>query len=497
MARLITALDIGPKQVRMAALEVNGKQATLRALAEEPVAPEEGPQPAVGRVLTRLGVPVDTVVGLFQLQNTSLRNLQLPFADRKKIDQVLPFELEGVFPFDPEEAVYNYFVLGKKDTGAELLIGAARKELVASRLETYRGTGHEPRNLLLDAFALEAAWRAVATPVEGDTDTTALLHIGPDETLLTLVREDGYRFARAFRIGYRELAARAARRRGIEPAGLELALADGSQPIGDDLLPPIVREVDATLRSTERTSRVRPAHLVVSGAPAGWPGFTDAVGQALRIAAEPLRWDETIRGETDGLLGDYAPLVGAAVQSLKGGGLDLRSGEYVYTRAIQLVKGKLYVTGGFAAALVLLLILSNVVAYVVKNREAEALKEEINATFLEALPNDPIVDPVQQMEVYVRGLREQSEGGSAEGVVDLFKGMSQAIGSDVSFKMNEFHKDAAGIRIKGETDSYEKIEDIKNKLSALPGMKNIRVADSKTTPQGGVVFELAVEGGAR
>jgi Tfp pilus assembly PilM family ATPase len=423
-----------------------------------------------------------------------MRTLKLPFSDRKKIDQVLPFELEGLFPFDTEEAVFTYTQLAKEEGEAELLVAAARKELVASRLETYRETGHEPRSLMLDAFALEAAWNPLAdTALQG---TTALLHVGPQESLLLLLRDDGYKFARALRVGYRDLVERASKAAGAPASEFVAGLASGAGVLNvEQAFAPLLRDVEATLRSTEKTMRVRPGKLVVSGAPAGWNGFADGIGQALRIPASVIQWPEEFRGETDGNLGDFAPLVGAAVQSQRSLGLDMRCGEFVYTRAIQLVKGKLMVTGAFAAALILLLILSNVASYFIKAQEADDLKAQMEEIFTDALPNEPMVDPVLQMKTQVRTMKGQLTGGGQGGIVDIFKGMSQAVGGDVAFKINEFHKDASGIRIKAETDSFEQIERIKEAIGALPGLKQIRVSDSKTTATGTVVFELTLEAG--
>jgi type II secretion system protein L len=293
--------------------------------------------------------------------------------------------------------------------------------------------------------------------------------------------------ARAIRLGYRESALRAARRLGKPVEEIEAGLRDGTLA-ADAVLAGVVQEVETTLRSAEKTSRVRPSRVVVSGAPAAWPGVLDALGQALHMPASALRW-----GETE--LGDYATLAGAIVESSKaGGGIDLRTGEFAYTRAIELVKGKLALTGAFAAVLLLLVIGGNVATWVVKSRQATRLQDDIEAVFLAAMPNEPIVDPLQQVQAQVRTMRGQVEGGSSQGVVDILKGMSQAVEGGVVFKMNEFHRDAAGVRIKGETDSYEHIELIKTAVAGLPGLKCIKVTDSKSTATGTVVFELSMEG---
>lgn len=504
MARLTVALDVGSKLVRMAALTTQGKQTTIVALSEQAVLPEEGPQVAIQRLFEGLPSPVDAVIGLFSLQNLSVRTVKLPFADRKKIDQIIEFELEGLFPFDTEDAVFNYFPVSKSAAETELLVGAARKELVASRLEAYRQTGHEPRNLLVDGFALEPVWRAsTSAPIAaaGDEEalpTTALLHVGRDEAILLLVRDDGYRLARSFRLGRRELLTRAARVAGRSVEELEAAISDGvSADSLDVLLRPLMREIETTFRSTEKMARVRPGRVVLMGLAAEWPGFADASARALRIPCETLQMDETkLAPGAIASLGDYAPLVGAVLQTVEGGGLDMRAGQFAYTRTIELVRGKLMVTGAFAAILLLLTVAGNAYTYFAKSAEHGRIKAELETVFKEAMPDEPIVDPVQQLEAQVRSLRSQVEGSGGEGVIDTMKAMSASVGSEMAFKISEFHKDTAGFRIRAETDSYENIDAIKNAIGKLPGMKAAVVTDSKTTSTGAIVFELSIEGGS-
>ena len=44
----------------------------------------------------------------------SMRTLTFPFSDVRKIEQAIPFELEAEIPFDIDDVVYSWTVLGKK-----------------------------------------------------------------------------------------------------------------------------------------------------------------------------------------------------------------------------------------------------------------------------------------------------------------------------------------------------------------------------------------------
>lgn len=501
MARVVGAFDIGPKRVRLAALEFSGKQISVCKLADEAVAADEGPAYAVARLIRVLDRPLDWVTGCFSQQNASLRSLTLPFTDRKRIEQVLPFELEGLFPFDPEDAVFNYYRLPtRRERESDLLVAAARKELVGSRLQLYRDCQLEPRNLFLDAFTLEQVWRACGgqspAPVEvgfgesGAEIVRAFLHIGTDDALLLVSHPDGYRFARSLRTGIAALVRRLAVTVQREPAEIEAALAASTLESEErqHLLRPLLREVEQTFLSLEKTVKVRPSRLIVSGLTTHWPCAVDTLGTALGLAAE-------VMPPLNGIdLGDFVPLVGCAIQSVQGGGLDLRTGDYAFTRAIELVRGKLMFTGTLALILVLLIVGGNAIAYLTKARENARLKDEIETLFQEAFPNEPMVDPAQQMQAELRKLRRQAEQGPGITVVDTLKSISQAVSPEMSFQIIEFHKDATGYRIKAETNSYENVETIKDAIAKLPGMRKVDVPTSQTKATGGIVFELAIGG---
>jgi len=49
--------------------------------------------------------------------------LTVPFADQKRVDQVLPAEVEGTIPFDLEEVVWDHSVLSVANGKSELIVG--------------------------------------------------------------------------------------------------------------------------------------------------------------------------------------------------------------------------------------------------------------------------------------------------------------------------------------------------------------------------------------
>jgi len=132
----------------------------------------------------------------------------------------------------------------------------------------------------------------------------------------------------------------------------------------------------------------------------------------------------------------------------------------------------------------------------VKNAESEQLKAEMEKIFAEAFPNEPLIDPLQQMTAQAGVLRRQGGGRGTGSVVDMIKAISEVVGTEMTFHINELHRDSTGFRLRAETDSYENISTIQNKISALESIGEVRVSDS-TTRKGVIAFELAISEGGR
>src|SRR5262245_23208965 len=118
MARLL-GIDIGADAIRgvvlrgsMRRLEVERYLEIL--LAESEGSPRRLPELSeAGRgLLAAVGSTPDTIVASIAGEEASLRNVELPAAARKRIAEILPFELEALLPFEPRDAVIDFQPMG-------------------------------------------------------------------------------------------------------------------------------------------------------------------------------------------------------------------------------------------------------------------------------------------------------------------------------------------------------------------------------------------------
>ena len=170
MAHTICGIDVGTFSVKFAFFEVGFRTHTLRGLMETAIgageapllqrqmdAVREGLAQVSGEVTPYLAVPGDQL---------SLRVLELPFSDSRKIDQVVGYELEGQIVHSIEDVVFDHLVVGQRPEGATVMAAAARREDLAALIASAEDHGVHPRALfaapLIYRTLLPAApWRKV------------------------------------------------------------------------------------------------------------------------------------------------------------------------------------------------------------------------------------------------------------------------------------------------------------------------------------------------
>src|SRR5450432_672159 len=151
MAHTVCGVDLGAFSVKLVFLEAGFRATTLRGILEVPVpageaslverqlmAVREGLSGITGEVTPYLAVGGDQL---------SVRVLELPFSDSRKIDQVVGYELEGQIVSSIEDVVFDHLVVAQRAEGTTILAAAARREDLAALIAAAEGQGIHPRGL--------------------------------------------------------------------------------------------------------------------------------------------------------------------------------------------------------------------------------------------------------------------------------------------------------------------------------------------------------------
>ena len=89
---------------------------------------------AIAQVVSQGARPPDRIIASLGGEAASLRLIDLPAGVEKKAAEVLPGELGALLPFDVEDAVIDYQVVGRDESTIQLMAVAAPRRSVAERL---------------------------------------------------------------------------------------------------------------------------------------------------------------------------------------------------------------------------------------------------------------------------------------------------------------------------------------------------------------------------
>ena len=165
-------LDIGSGFVKVVEVDHSGDQPEVVRVAMRPLLPDA----IVEGEIMDYGLVSDTVRGLFQ--ETGLKGADVVTAvgghdviikkiemDRMKESdarEVIRWEAEQHVPFDIKSVEIDFQILNPHDDGLqmEVLLVAAKRELVDNKVALLQDAGVAPRVIDVDAFALHNALRA-------------------------------------------------------------------------------------------------------------------------------------------------------------------------------------------------------------------------------------------------------------------------------------------------------------------------------------------------
>lgn len=254
-ASAVVGLDIEADSIAATAVEVNGTaRVAARAIGSlEPGAFHEGEVLDADRLATalkklfaehKLGKRVRLGIGN---QRVVVRTLRMPaIEDRKEMEAAVRFQAQEEIPMPLDQAVLEHQVVGgvTAEEGStpqvDVVVVAARRDMVKSFLEPVRRAGLEPVGIDLAAFGMIRALAdgADAGREDGEPDTRsaapAVLYCGVgDVTNLAVARGRTCLFTRVSHAGLEAISSRLASARGLsaEHAGQWLAYTGLDRPL--------------------------------------------------------------------------------------------------------------------------------------------------------------------------------------------------------------------------------------------------------------------------
>jgi len=268
-------IDLGSRSIKVLELERRGGTRLVRGLVVHPM-PEgalqggtvnpEGVVPALAEALRRLGSSTRTAAMAVSGNPVFTKRVQLPPMDEEELEEVLPEEAQQYLPFPLEEVTLDAQVLRVDPERMEVLLIAAKRNLVSAYLEVARGAGVRLKVLDVDTFALSNAFEVNYPELRPSLVT--LVDLGARATRVVLLREGAVLFTREVEAG-RESAAEV--KRTVE----FFATSSGERPerclvCGGGVQREVLEEMEALLETPVEAlnpfRRVRNPHPELEGA---------------------------------------------------------------------------------------------------------------------------------------------------------------------------------------------------------------------------------------
>jgi type IV pilus assembly protein PilM len=317
-------LDIGSGLVKVAVVDHSKKQPELVKVAVVPLLADaivEGEvmdpgivAEAIQSALAAADVKGKQVVTAVGGRDVIIKRIQIERVKEQQARELMRWEAEQHVPFDMESVELDFQILDPDDDGVEMsvLLVAAKRELIESKLRVLTDAGLEPGMVDVDAFALHNAFE-INYP-DAMRGIVALVNIGHDVTNINILDDGVPILTRDITVGTRRFREDLQREQGISADEAQQLLQgyDRSAHLdavlesrGEEIAVGIERAAAFLASSSRAPSAVRAIYTCGGGARI--PGLSDALADRLRVSvqqANPLT-NLTIRdGALDSLVTD-------------------------------------------------------------------------------------------------------------------------------------------------------------------------------------------------
>jgi len=453
-------------------------------------------------------LPIQRVVVSLPAHLISIRTLTLPFSDVRRIEKVVPYEIEALLPYPLEEAVIDYHAFESTVGKSNILAAAAPVVLIKQYLDYLSQAGIDPEAVELDGMALMNLIRnSLPEPSGSDAVTkgdTVVLDIGASKTVVCILRGGQTTFVRTILWGGQDVTAALSAGFGISAEEAEEwkresdLTSDGVSTINrKDATETIRRTVEPLLAELHRTIHVYHAldglegqvpltGILLYGGGGKLKGLGSYLASELGIQSVSLT-PKVVSGNGRQWDPVFAVALGLALKGAQLPGssrMNFRKGEFAHSREAEGISAKVrYLWIG--AILVIALGAADLYAkYRLQQDHYLALKSEVHAQFTTMFPEiHNIVDEVQQARTALNELKKKAAlfGTNEWTPLQIMAELTKRMPPSVKIEVQDIAIEPGHLRLEAETDSFESVDKIKASLGQFEAFRDVTVSDAKVS----------------
>lgn len=543
MPRLL-AIDLGTHAVKVTAFRGTGRTWTYDERYDVRV-PQDGAPPTLESRLVALDAlfsdrpnlkptSADAVALALPGGVTTFHRLTMPFVDRGKVEQTLPFAIEAEVPFDLEDMVLGWRVLSQREQTV-VLAALARKDQLEVWIGALAQRGLDPAVVYVDG-ELMAPFAAGADGGRGGPGASvAVVDIGHSHTAVSVVRGGQVEWTRSVNVGgwsftraiqqalqcsWAEAEARkhgrliAARTEGSEEheeTALQISPSEEQDPAesGYRMLPQAAREamdgaiglllaeIRSTLIQAEDILGTSIEEVRVVGGGSRIPELWTYLQQDLGVPVTRPGLE---------VPASFALSHALALQAAGQAGspaIDLRVGSLAYRGGTDWVRAAVVYGGmGLGIFVTASLVLFGF-RYWQLSREGAAADEQIRTIVSTTFPEIPVT-ALEDTSAAVALMAEETEDAvnraaaltqtGTPPTIDAWHALTEAFPPHpgVTVEVSELNISADAISFTAETDGYASSAAVETSLRQDPRFKNATKGDETRTANGRVRFPISI-----
>lgn len=323
-------LDIGSGLIKMVVVSHGSGEPILskvgmRALVDDAIVEGEVMDPgivaeAVRGLFQELGIKPKNVVTAVGGRDVIIKKIPMDRMKEGEARELIRWEAEQHVPFDMDNVELDFQILDPEAEGLQMsvLLVAAKRELVETKVSLLKDIGIEPSVIDVDAFALHNAFE-INYP-DAMKGIVGLINIGHEITNVNILDEGVPVLTRDLPLGTRRFREDLQRERGLSSDEAH-KLLQGFE--ASDILTPFllsrgeelavgVERAAAFLQTSSRSAAAL-SRLFLSGGGARIPGLAKVLGERLKMPvqlANPLERIQVADGVFDSMnVDEVAPLL--------------------------------------------------------------------------------------------------------------------------------------------------------------------------------------------
>ena len=479
MGQRVVALELAGEYVRAAVADRSWNSFALIGVFEQVRADDEADlSGALARVISTAGRP-DVLISALPGEFVAKRLLELPFTDKRRLHQVVPYALEEHMPFAIDDAAVAFTRVGREDNKTLVLAALARRVDLEKHLDLLGHAGLDPKIVTLAPFALAGI---LARSRNGSAAAHVVLDIDHGSTSMVLIDAEGMP-------------------RALRTVGQGLDLRHDGVPLDQAAATAILGTVRQTLLA--HGSEGQPPELILAGPAVGVEQVRAQISEALATLVHQVS-DFDCSSLIAGAKKEparFAACIAMLLGEMPNKPLELlnfRQGEFTYRGRSGITPYRVpVILASIAVAFALLHFFSGLA---VSARELQLLNREITATVSPALDGTsaPLAQPALEAKLKEMRKRLRLVGGNLGhgSPLDLLLALSQAVPPGIPMQVNDMLIDDSGMKIEGTADSYGAVDQVKKALEQSPQFESIQVDHAAAASSQGKI-DFRISAGAR